>query len=104
MITYEMTSDPKLKIGSEYAYRSRCVRDVIRKITLKEYKDGYLCPYIDHHNDEWSIYGLIIPVNSNLLLRSNNDSTKLIKDILCDKIPRLLPTYYYDISRPNPSR
>jgi hypothetical protein len=94
MIFYEFTSDPKLKVGSGYSYR---LRDEIRKATLKEYNDCYLKPYTDHLGKRWSDYGLTIPIYW-YLMRSNVNSPKLIKKIWCDKTPRLLPNYFYDIS------
>lgn len=94
MIFYEFTSDPKLKVGSEYSYR---LRDEIRKATLKEYNDFHLKPYTDHGGKRWSEYGLTTLIYEYPMWSTVN-SPKLIKDIWCDKLPRLLPNYFYDIS------
>lgn len=97
MIFYEFTSDPKLKVGSEYSYRSEFFPSIVQKVSIVEY-DIYCGTWADHRGNKWDTTGLKINMNLKFSSTYNKRDIRLLKDIWCDKIPRLLPTYFYDIS------
>jgi hypothetical protein len=97
MITHEMNSDPIFSVGSEYAFRSWLKREV-KTLTITKHRPRCQYPWQDDHSRQWTVCGFLYLTDIRWITEAKYLSLNLIKDIVCDNIPRLLPTYFYDIS------